>query len=81
MAVDGPKAPEGKFMVHHGIHSGTVTSRDSGEPTIHDSAGEARKAFAEAKRDYASMGYVTWFAYMYDDQGRRTVLDKSVPYN
>jgi hypothetical protein len=78
--ADDPKAPAGKFMVRHGIHRGTLTSRDC-EETIHDSAAEARAAFAAAKRDYASMGCVTWFAHMYDDKGKRTVLDRPVPYN
>lgn len=77
---NGRKAPAGKFMVIHGIHRGTLTSRDCGEPTIHDSAQEARAAFAKAKEGYASMGYVTQFAYMYDDQGYCTVLDTPVPY-
>ena len=68
-------------MVSHGIHRRTLTSRDCGEPTIHDSKEEARRAFVDAKKDYATMGYVTWFAYMYDDQGNKTVLDNPVPYS
>jgi hypothetical protein len=81
MASTGPKAPAGKFMVSHGIHRRTLTSRDCGEPTIHDTAQEARKAFADAKKEYAKVGYVTWFAYMYDDQGNKTQLDSPVSYN
>lgn len=68
-------------MVSHGIHCKTLTSRDCGEPTIHDSEQEARSAFRQAKADYARMGYFTWFAYMYDDQGKQTQLDSPVPYN
>lgn len=79
--ADGPKAPAGKFMVSYGIHRRTITSRDYGETTTHDSVQEARAAFAEARRFYTSRGYETWFAYMYDDQGNKTQLDNSSPYN
>lgn len=75
------KAPEGKWLVHHGIHRRTLTSRDSGLPTKHDSEAEARRSFREAKNNYALSGYVTWFAYMYDDQGNKTVLDPPVAYH
>jgi len=78
--VDGPTAPKGKFMVRHGIHNRTLVSRDSTEPTIHASPEAARAAFAKAKKYFARMGYVTWYAYMYDDQGNRTELDRPIPY-
>ncbi len=68
-------------MVSYGIHRRTFTSRDCGEPTIHDSKQDACKAFADAKEEYAKLGYVTWFAYMYDDQGNMTQLDSPVSYD
>lgn len=77
--MEGLKAPPGKWLVVHGIHKGTVMSRDSGTST-HDSPEKAHARFREAKADYARVGYVTWFAYLYDDQGNRTELDRPVPY-
>lgn len=77
------KAPEGKWLVSHGIHDGTLTSRDLANPlgpTEHESEAAAREAFAKAKEGFAQIGCVTWFAYMYDDQGKQTELDAPIPY-
>jgi hypothetical protein len=74
------KAPEGMWEVSYGIHDGTLMSRDSGSPTFHDSSQAARKAFADAKRSYTSLGYRTWFAHMYDEKGLMTELDAPAPY-
>lgn len=74
------KAPPGKWLLHHGIHDGTIHGRDADPPTEHESPEAAKAAFAKAKAGYAQMGCVTWFAYMFDDQGNRTELDAAVPY-
>ena len=74
------KASKGKWLVSHGIHSGTLTSRDMANPTEHESEAAAREAFAEAKEGFAKIGCVTWYAYMYDDQGNQTQLDTPIPY-
>lgn len=72
--MDSPKAPAGKFIFCHGIRGESFTSRDTAPPTTHDSADEVRRELTRARLDYASMGRQIWFAYMYDDQGRRTDL-------
>lgn len=71
----GPKAPPGKWLLIHGIHKGTITSRDFGR-TEHDSEDAAQAAYITAKAAYAEIGYVTWFAKLYDDQGNMTKIDE-----
>jgi hypothetical protein len=73
------KVSEGKWGVHHGIHRGTLMSRDSGYRE-YDSREEAIEDFERARQDYVSFGYLTWFAYLIDDQGNQTSLDVPVPY-
>lgn len=73
------KAPEGKWGVQHGIHRGTITSRDSGYDEF-DSEDEAREFFSKQLEFYRRIGYSIWFAYLIDDQGSKVVLAPSVPY-
>jgi hypothetical protein len=78
--MDGIKASPGKWLVLHGTHEGTITSRDT-ERNEYDSEAEARKEFAQAKQKYWDMfRRVTWYAHMYDDEGNMTVLDAGRPY-
>lgn len=77
-SIPTPKASPGKWLVHHGIHSGTIGSRDTNAQE-YDSEAEARAVFARCKAGYAERGVFVWFAHMYDDQGNMTVLDKPTP--
>jgi len=63
-----------KWILNHGIHRGTVTSRDSGTSTF-DTEQEARDSFLEQKEWYRSIGYVIWFAYLTSPDGKKIVLD------
>ena len=64
---------ETKWRVDHGIHRGTITSRDSGSRE-YDTEKDARDGFQESKTWYANMGYVIWFAYLYAPDGTKTIL-------
>lgn len=71
---------EGKWVLQHGIHRGTIISRDSAE-SEYDTREEAIRAFLENKRRHASWGYVIWFAYLISPEGVKEVLDAgSCPY-
>lgn len=78
--MSGPKAPAGKVILSYGTHSGTLTSRDSGDPIEYDSEATLRREFPELKASYEGLGCMIWFAFMYDDQGRQTVIDPGHPY-
>lgn len=53
----------GKWVLNIGIHQGTITSRDM-ERTEHEDEAQARQAYQDAKRQYASFGCQIWFARM-----------------
>lgn len=74
------KAPPGKWLVSYGVHQGTIVSRDSQNPTVHDSEAAARAYFNKLKAGFDADGYRTWFAELIDAQGGRTVLAPPVPY-
>lgn len=63
-----------KWRLHHGIHKGTITSRDTANEE-YDSEQEARDAFTSAKELYRRLGYQIWFAYLYSPTGDTIVLD------
>ena len=74
------KAKQGKYLVAIGIHTGTITSRDSAILGEYDSPAEARREAAKAKAGYTRLGCKIWYINMYDDQGKLTVLDHGMPY-
>ena len=70
---------EEKWTVQHGIHRGTLTSRDSSVDTF-DSEESAREYFQQQKAFYRKIGYSIWFAYLISPDGHETVLDAGTPY-
>jgi len=63
-----------KWVLHHGIHRGTITSRDTGSEE-YDTEQEARDAFKNHKDFYSRIGYVIWFAYLVSPEGKKTAID------
>lgn len=64
---------ESKWTLVHGIHRGTLTSRDSGQST-HNSLEECRAKLQEHITFYKSIGYVIWYAYAKSPDGTETIL-------
>ena len=58
---------EKPFRLHYGIHSGTLTSRDS-ESSNHATLEEAIAQVEKNEKDYAALGCQLWFATIYDDR-------------
>jgi len=63
-----------KWVLHHGIHRGTITSRDTGS-CEYETEQEAREDFAKQKAWYRSIGYVIWFAYLNSPNGEKYIID------
>ena len=59
-----------KWVLAHGIHRGTLTSRDSGNPEEFDTEQEAMTAFRKHK---------DWFAYLTSPNGDKRLLESN-PY-
>lgn len=58
-----------KFVLNWGIHRGTLTSRDIGEPKYFDSEGEAQDELRAMNADFAKIGYQIWFARLTTPDG------------
>lgn len=63
-----------KWILNHGIHRGTITSRDS-ETQEYETEQEARNSFEKQRKWYTQYGYVIWFAYLISPSGEKIVLD------
>ena len=63
-----------------GCHSGTLMSRDAGNPEPYESLDACRDAVAQAERDWARMGYYVWFATATGPNGEKETLHPGVPY-
>jgi len=68
-----------KWVLAHGIHRGTLTSRDSGDPEMFDTAADALAAFRKHKDWYRRIGYQIWFAYLTSPSGDKQLLESN-PY-
>lgn len=53
---------DSKYTLTHGIHRGTITSRDTGQPEHFDTEAEAFAQLDGHRKFYRSVGYVIWFA-------------------
>lgn len=68
---------EGKFVLHHGCHRGTLTSRDTGSPQEFDTYQEAYNAYLEHRKFYRSIGYQIWFAQIVKPDGTKDLLESN----
>ena len=62
---------DNKYTLSHGIHRGTITSRDTGRPETFGSAEAARAKLEEHRKWYRSIGYAIWFAEITDPTGKK----------
>ncbi len=70
---------EGKWTLNHGCHRGTVMSRDTGQPSTHDTEDEALEAYRGHRSFYHSIGYQIWFANLTSPTGEKRTLESN-PY-
>jgi len=69
-----------KWVLRHGVHRGTLISRDMGSPQEFDTEEAARKAYSEQRAFYHSIGYQIWFAYLKSPDGKETCLETNSYY-
>lgn len=69
----------GKWVLHHGCHKGTLTSRDAGNPQEFDTHEAAMLAYTDHREFYHSIGYQIWFAELTDPDGIKKILESN-PY-
>ena len=62
-----------KWRLNHGIHRGTITSRDSTSQEF-DTKEQALASLQKQKRFYRSIGYKIWFANLISPDGENTNL-------
>jgi hypothetical protein len=67
--MSSDSSAKGKWTLTHGIHRGTIASRDTAGPEEFDTRDAAIKYLNEQKRFYASLGYVLWFAKLVSPDG------------
>lgn len=69
-----------KWILQHGIHRHTLTSRDSGEDEKFKTREAAVEELAKIKQYLKKFGYVIWYAYLIDPEGNRTLLEENSYY-
>ena len=62
-----------KWVLSHGIHRGTITSRDSTSEEF-DTKEEALSSLQSQKEFYKNIGYKIWFANLISPDGEETRL-------
>lgn len=68
-----------KWKLNHGIHRGTITSRDATSQEF-DSKEEALASLSKQKKFYRRIGYKIWFAELVDPEGEKTNLESDTNY-
>lgn len=74
-----PETTKPKFMLVHGIHKGTLMSRDTGQQEF-DSMEACEEYLDQQEAFYRSIGYMIWFAYVIDPDGKRTSIHPGNSY-
>lgn len=69
-----------KWVLSHGVHKGTLMSRDSSMPEEFDSEADALAAFYDHKKFYRSIGYVVWFATLKAPDGSERTIEQNSNY-
>lgn len=70
---------EGKWILHHGCHKGTLMSRDTGLPEKYNTEIEALAAWQAYRKSYRRIGYQIWFAKLTSPDGVTRTLESN-PY-
>lgn len=65
--------PKNMYILEHGIHDGTLISRDSGSQKF-ETREEALASLIKQEKFYKSIGYVIWFANLICPDGTKEVL-------
>ncbi len=68
------------YVFSYGIHRGTLTSRDSGQPEEHPTRQACVDSWKAHKRWFSGMGYVIWFARIKHPDGHEERLDGDCNY-
>ena len=69
-----------KFILSHGCHRGTLTSRDTGQPQEFDTYDEAYNAYVGHRKFYQTIGYQIWFAEIKSPDGSKKLLESNSYY-
>jgi hypothetical protein len=72
--------PTGKWILNHGCHRGTITSRDVGQPEEFDTREDAVNALTAHRKWYKSIGYQIWFATLKSPEGKEETLESNPCY-
>lgn len=72
---------EGKWIFNHGIHRGTITSRDTYQPMKFDTKEEAMMYYREQREFYHSIGYQFWYAKLTSPDGKTSTLESNSNYD
>jgi hypothetical protein len=66
-----------KWKLEHGIHQGTITSRDTGAPEEYDSKEKALMAYRTHRKFYRKIGYRIWFCVLTSPDGKQETLESN----
>jgi hypothetical protein len=72
---------ENKWTLTIGIHRGTLMSRDVEQPKEFDTYEEVVAEVNKARKDYASYGYVIWFANVVSPDGKESCIESNPYYS
>lgn len=70
----------GKWTLSIGCHNGTLMSRDSAQPSSHDTEEDALAEYIRQKDIWRSLGYYIWFARITNAGGEVVFHDNGIPY-
>jgi hypothetical protein len=69
-----------KFVLEHGVHRGSPSSRDAGSPEEHDTYEQAHASYQRHKAFYRKMGYQIWYAEIIKPDGTKVILEENPCY-
>lgn len=69
-----------KWILSHGAHNGTITSRESATPEEFDTPEEALTNLELHRTFYTSIGYKIWYAYLTNPDGEQIKLESNNQY-
>ena len=71
---------EKKWILYHGIHQGTLTSRDVAYPEKFDTRKDALRALEVRRKNYLRFNCVIWFAELESPDGKKEYLEGDSNY-
>jgi len=66
-----------KWILEHGCHRGTLTSRDTAVSEYFDTREESYQAYLNHRDFYRSIGYQIWYAYIHSPDGTQELLESN----